>query len=150
MAGPPSAQHGRAEGACARPPETASGRESAAPAVQVKGVDVVGVDVDDHTRCGHYHGPLDIIALRFRCCGDWYPCIDCHRELSGHAAEVWPVSERDAVAVLCGACGHRLTVGEYLGCESTCPACRAAFNPGCALHHDLYFEMPSATAKPGE
>lgn len=107
----------------------------------IHGTEVVGVDVDECTRCGHYHGPLDIIALRFRCCDAWHPCIDCHRELAGHAAKVWPLTERDKEAVLCGACGHRLTVREYLGCNSVCPSCSAAFNPGCALHYHLYFEM---------
>lgn len=149
MAGPPSAQH---EGAsvASRQPSAAAGGRAAASVVQVGGVDVIGVDVDRETRCRHYHGPLDIVALRFRCCGDWYPCIDCHTELAGHAAEVWPLADRDAVAALCGACGHRLTVREYLACDSACPACGAAFNPGCALHHHLYFEMPSSGAKPGE
>ena len=124
--------------------------EGTACVVRVNGVDVTGVAVDDRTRCGHYHGPLDIIALRFRCCGDWYPCIDCHRELAGHTAEVWPLAERDAEAVLCGACGCRLTVREYLACQSACPGCGAAFNPGCALHYHLYFEMPPDQAAPGD
>lgn len=107
----------------------------------VHGTEVFGVDVDEHTRCGHYHGPLDVIALRFRCCDRWYPCIECHRELAGHDAEVWLLAERDEHAVLCGACGHRLTVREYLNCGSVCPSCGASFNPGCALHYHLYFEM---------
>ncbi len=115
--------------------------ESAVLSRTIHGAEVFGVDVDDRTRCGHYRGPRDIIALRFRCCGRWYPCIDCHRELAGHAAEAWPLSERDSLAVLCGACGHRLTVREYLNCSSVCPSCAASFNPGCALHHHFYFEM---------
>lgn len=102
---------------------------------------VRGVGVDAQTRCAHYHGPSDVIALRFRCCGEWFPCIDCHREVAGHDVEVWPLAERDREAVLCGVCGRRLTIAEYLGCDSTCPACGAAFNPGCSNHWRHYFEM---------
>lgn len=50
------------------------------------------------------------------------------------------MSEQHARAVLCGVCGHQLTVIEYLDCGSTCPACGTAFNPGCARHRHLYFE----------
>ena len=97
--------------------------------------------MDAQTRCAHYHGPTDVIAMRFRCCGEWFPCIECHREVAGHEVEVWPLAERDREAVLCGVCGRRLTIAEYLGCDSTCPACGAAFNPGCANHWHHYFEM---------
>ena len=107
----------------------------------VHGVDVVGIDVDAETRCGHYHGPRDLIALKFKCCAAWYPCIDCHRVLANHEVEVWPVGERDQQAVLCGACGTRLTIAAYLYCDSMCPDCGAHFNAGCALHHHLYFEV---------
>ena len=107
---------------------------------RIHGVDVLGVDVDAVTRCGHYAGPTDVIALKFKCCNIWYPCIDCHQAIADHAPNVWGVSERDERAVLCGVCGHRLTITAYLGCDSTCPNCGAAFNPGCAAHHHLYFE----------
>ncbi len=102
---------------------------------------VRGVEVDPQTRCAHYHGPTDVIALRFKCCGEWFPCIDCHREVAGHAEEVWSLGERDREAVLCGVCGSGLTITEYLGCDATCPGCGAAFNPGCANHWHFYFEM---------
>ena len=107
---------------------------------RIHGVDVHGVDVDPQTRCGHYHGANDVIALKFKCCDAWYPCIDCHRGVAGHAPEVWSLSERDERAVLCGVCGHALTVAAYLACASACPQCGAAFNPACAAHHHLYFE----------
>jgi uncharacterized CHY-type Zn-finger protein len=42
---------------------------------------------------------------------------------------------------LCGSCGHQLTVREYLACDSVCPHCRREFNPGCARHYHLYFEV---------
>jgi uncharacterized CHY-type Zn-finger protein len=43
--------------------------------------------------------------------------------------------------VLCGACGYELTISEYLKCGFRCPLCESDFNPGCAKHYDLYFEM---------
>ena len=110
--------------------------------VAMHGVQVAGVGVGSQTRCAHYYGPKDVIAIRFKCCGKWYPCIECHRAVAGHAAAVWPLSQRHERAVLCGVCGHQLSVAAYLACASTCPHCTAPFNPGCALHYHLYFEMP--------
>jgi len=98
---------------------------------------------DAETRCAHWHGPLDVIAMRFACCDTFYPCFDCHAALADHAPAVWPMHRFDAKAVLCGACGHQLTVSEYLDCNSTCPRCGAGFNPGCANHRHLYFELVS-------
>ncbi|MBJ39965.1 MAG: hypothetical protein CMD83_16130 [Gammaproteobacteria bacterium] len=105
----------------------------------IGGVAVHGRAVDPETRCAHWHSPLDIIAIRFACCERWYPCNDCHAELADHPPRVWPHTAFDERAVLCGACGHQLTVNEYLGCDSTCTRCGASFNPGCALHYHLYF-----------
>lgn len=101
---------------------------------------VHGVALDAETRCVHYHGALDIIAIKMRCCGIYHACRECHDELAGHAAEVWPQAEWHKKAVLCGACGSELSVHAYLACENRCPACRAPFNPGCKNHHHLYFE----------
>ena len=107
----------------------------------VHGVMVYGTTVDAQTRCGHWHGTTDIIAIRFHCCGRWFPCFDCHAEHADHPAVVWPRQEFDRVAILCGGCGHQLSVNNYLACGSRCPACAAHFNPGCARHHHLYFEV---------
>jgi uncharacterized CHY-type Zn-finger protein len=106
----------------------------------IHGETVHGVDVDAATRCAHYHGLADIVAIRFYCCGRWYPCYECHRADARHAATVWPAAEHGTPAVLCGGCGHRMTVAAYLACDARCPSCGAAFNPGCARHHHLYFE----------
>ncbi len=111
----------------------------------IQGVNVIGVGVDEETRCAHYHGARDIIAIKFKCCGEWFPCIDCHRERAEHPVQLWPVDEFDTPAVLCGACGHQLTIAEYLACNSTCPRCRREFNPGCARHYHLYFAWPEKT-----
>ena len=104
-------------------------------------VKVYGSIVDDETRCAHYSGPTDVIAIKFRCCGDYYPCHLCHEESAGHPATQWLVTERDAHAVLCGVCDNELTIDRYLEVTG-CPACGAQFNPGCALHKHYYFEGP--------
>ena len=108
----------------------------------VFGAPVYGEGVDANTRCAHYHGAQDVVALRFKCCGRWYPCRLCHDASERHAAAVWPRHERGERAVLCGACGYRLRIAEYLSAGSKCSCCGAAFNPGCANHYHLYFEMP--------
>jgi uncharacterized CHY-type Zn-finger protein len=102
---------------------------------------IKGVDIDEQTRCGHYNSELDIIAIKFKCCGEWYPCIECHSAVADHAVEVWSPDEFNERAVLCGSCGHRLTVNEYLSAGSVCPKCKSGFNPGCANHYQLYFAI---------
>ena len=120
-----------------------------APSVRrVHGCRVQGVAVGPETRCRHYHGPRDVIAIRFACCGDWYPCHLCHAARAGHDALVWPRDAFDTRALLCGVCGHRLTIRAYLQCASTCPACNAAFNPGCMQHRHLYFATGGGTVPP--
>ncbi|WP_458190666.1 CHY zinc finger protein [Haladaptatus sp. NG-WS-4] len=106
----------------------------------VHGTEVHGVDVDPETRCSHYDSERDVIAIRFPCCGEFYPCYWCHDAVADHPREAWPETKRDAEAVLCGVCGTELTIAEYLACDSRCPECDAAFNPGCAEHYELYFE----------
>ncbi len=97
--------------------------------------------VDAQGRCAHYSGPLDIVAIRFPCCGKYYACHACHAELEPHPPERWSRADGDARVALCGACRAELTLGEYLGCEHRCPRCGAHFNPGCARHHALYFDL---------
>jgi uncharacterized CHY-type Zn-finger protein len=109
--------------------------------LRIQGLEIIGVDVDSATRCAHYHGEQDIIAIKFRCCGKWFACYECHRALAGHDAEVWSRKEFDELAILCGCCGHLLTIREYLECRSVCPHCKRSFNPRCAHHCHLYFEM---------
>lgn len=106
----------------------------------VHGLRVRGVDVDPETRCAHYDTERDVIALRFGCCGEYYPCFECHDAVTAHEAEPWPRDRFDESAVLCGACGAELTVGGYRECGYACPECGAAFDPGCADHEDRYFE----------
>lgn len=101
---------------------------------------VLGKTIDQHTRCVHWHGPKDIIAIKFWCCGNYYPCYECHAETSKHPPQVIPASQYHQPAVLCGACNNEFSVDLYLASHYTCPHCQADFNPGCALHANLYFE----------
>lgn len=100
---------------------------------------VLGSLVDDQTRCVHYRTPLDVVAIRFRCCCEYYPCHLCHQEGAGHPAVQWPLEEQDAAAVLCGVCRAELAIRDYLA-VTACPRCAAPFNPGCRAHARLYFE----------
>jgi uncharacterized CHY-type Zn-finger protein len=102
---------------------------------------VCGVELDAETRCAHWRSPLDIIAIKMKCCSIYYACKDCHDALADHPAQVWQQSERDQKAVLCGACGTEMSVREYLECGNLCPACGAHFNPGCRSHYHFYFQM---------
>lgn len=100
---------------------------------------VFGPTVDEQTRCVHWHSPLDVVAIQFACCGDFYPCHTCHEETADHPAATWPTSARARPAVLCGVCGARTTIAAYLAGGDACRSCGAPFNPGCRLHHHLYF-----------
>lgn len=97
-----------------------------------------GPTVDAHTRCIHYRTELDIIAIRFACCGTYYPCHLCHEETADHPSHPWPSGSGEVRAVLCGECWSELTIAEYQA-TSACPRCAAAFNPRCALHYPIYF-----------
>jgi len=99
-----------------------------------------GVRVDAQTRCAHYPSPRDVIALRCGACEVYVPCHLCHEATADHPLAPWPRDRFDEPAVLCGVCRETLTAREYLASASDCPRCGAAFNPGCAAHHALYFE----------
>jgi uncharacterized CHY-type Zn-finger protein len=103
--------------------------------------EVYGIDVDPETRCTHYHSERDIIAIKFKCCGRYYSCNQCHQALADHPAVPWSREEFDEKAILCGACGRELTIHEYMTCAYHCPYCGAAFNPRCERDYPLYFEV---------
>lgn len=103
---------------------------------------VKGKTIDAETRCVHWHSDLDIIALKFKCCGEYYPCHECHEETAGHPPERYSIAdpaESRLPVVLCGKCGNEMTFHEYVK-DVKCIACAAQFNPGCKLHYELYFE----------
>lgn len=101
---------------------------------------VLGAAIDGQTRCVHYSTLFDVVALKFACCGEFYPCHLCHAQSAEHGAKQWPHASRDELAVLCGVCGHLLSIAHYLE-VTQCPSCTAVFNPGCKLHADLYFQV---------
>ena len=100
-----------------------------------------GTGVNERTQCIHYHSERDIIAIKFKCCEEFYACIQCHEEAVSHPAVVWPRAEFDHQAICCGNCHGTLSITQYLHSGNQCPLCRAAFNPGCANHYHLYFEQ---------
>jgi len=102
--------------------------------------EVRGLELDPQSRCAHWHSPLDIVALKMRCCGVYWACRDCHDAQADHPAQVWPKAQWDTPAVLCGACRTELSIAAYLACDDRCPTCAAPFNPGCKRHRHLYFE----------
>src|SRR5438552_1507186 len=81
------------------------------------------------------------VAIKFKCCGGWFSCHHCLAELADHVGSVWPRAEFETAAILCDACGHQLTIREYLACDSVCPRCRRQFNASCAKHHHFYFAI---------
>ena len=96
---------------------------------------------DEQGRCSHYHSPTDIIAIKFKCCSDFYACIFCHQELAAHAPAVWLKDEFAEKAILCGHCKTTMSITDYLAAGNACPSCKAAFNPKCANHYHYYFEV---------
>lgn len=106
--------------------------------ISVGATRVYGLPVDVQTRCVHWNGPDDVVAIGFRCCSRTYPCRECHDAVAAHPAELWPPDERSARVILCGECTAQFSIEEYLDTDA-CPACGASFNPGCRLHRHLYF-----------
>lgn len=104
-------------------------------------IEVRGLDLDAQTRCTHYHGQTDIIAIKMYCCGVYYACKDCHDELADHKIKVWPKSEWNEKAILCGVCRTELCIRDYLQGGYVCSACGANFNPKCQSHRDHYFAL---------
>jgi len=101
---------------------------------------VYGLTVDNQTRCKHYHSPLDIIAIKFKCCGKFYPCYQCHQACENHSIERWKPNEFHEQAILCGACQTIISIQQYMS-VTACPNCTAQFNSGCRKHYHLYFEI---------
>ena len=118
---------------------SASGGISAESTTELGTVRVRGLLVDEQTRCAHYRSELDVIALLFHCCEEWFPCHLCHQVIADHPARPWPTTARTTEAVVCGVCRSRLRIEDYLRVDA-CPTCDAEFNPGCRLHRSLYFD----------
>ena len=104
-------------------------------------VSIKGKTIDDNTRCIHYHSPIDIIAIKFKCCNDYYPCYYCHEESTSHSCDRWKKNEWDTKAILCGICKNEMTIREYLNSNNQCHTCDSKFNPKCADHYHYYFKI---------
>lgn len=102
-------------------------------------IKVYGPIVDNETRCTHYHSALDIIAIKFKCCGKYYPCFKCHNENEQHSIVKWSKNERDHKAILCGVCKNEMTIKTYMSVNH-CPHCNSPFNENCSFHYHYYFE----------
>jgi uncharacterized CHY-type Zn-finger protein len=97
--------------------------------------------VDDSTRCIHYHSALDIIAIKFKCCEEYYPCYQCHEATAKHEPMTWKKNEWETKAILCGVCKNELTIEQYMHSGDQCIYCKASFNPHCNKHYHLYFDV---------
>ena len=102
---------------------------------------VKGKLTDEQTRCEHYHSALDIIAIKFKCCDEYYACIHCHEQCADHPARTWEKEERETKAILCGNCRYEMSINEYADCGYRCPNCSSSFNPKCRNHDHYYFEI---------
>lgn len=107
--------------------------------MQIDQYNILGA-VDKETRCEHYYTKNDIIAIKFYCCGNYFPCYLCHEKYGCGYHTVWPREHFNQKSILCGACKDELTIHEYFNNENRCPSCGAQFNAGCILHHHLYFD----------
>lgn len=107
-----------------------------------KPIQLRGKPIDAASRCVHWHSPRDILAIQFACCGEWYPCYQCHIETADHPVKRWPKSSfATQEALACGNCWQTMTIHQYFQSGSCCPHCGANFNPGCQTHWHLYFEL---------
>ncbi|MCR6108357.1 hypothetical protein HXA34_18835 [Salipaludibacillus agaradhaerens] len=106
---------------------------------------VKGRMIDHETRCVHYHTEVDRVAIKFKCCMTYYPCIECHRETADHPVARWEQKELKEVAILCGSCWKELTIEQYVYGQDYCPFCKAGFNSRCSRHYHHYFAMTPLT-----
>lgn len=106
-----------------------------------KNIQVQGDTIDNETRCTHYHTEKDIVAIKFPCCDTYYSCYYCHENNEDHTSQRWRKDQFEEKAVLCGHCDYEMSITEYLTSHAHCPSCGVSFNPSCAHHHQLYFDV---------
>jgi len=104
-------------------------------------VEIKGQLNDQETRCVHWDSKLDIVAIKFYCCEEYFACYDCHEEEASHYLKTWPKHKFDEKAVMCGSCKHEMSINQYLNSRDRCPSCNAEFNPSCRNHWGRYFEL---------
>lgn len=103
--------------------------------------EIKGKLIDDSGRCEHWHSPLDIIAIKFYCCGDYYSCYQCHEAEANHYIKSWPNEMWDQKAVMCGNCAKEMSITDYMNSRNACPNCQSDFNPNCSYHWGKYFDL---------
>jgi uncharacterized CHY-type Zn-finger protein len=101
---------------------------------------VKGKLVNGRTGCVHYHSSADVIAIKFKCCNEYYSCYYCHQEVVGHSSQKWGTNELDIKAIHCGICKSEMTIERYLTSNYQCPFCKIQFNANCSRHNHLYFQ----------
>ncbi|MFF2178035.1 CHY zinc finger protein [Lysinibacillus sp. NPDC058147] len=99
---------------------------------------ILGNVIDDQGRCKHYSNKQDTISIKFKCCGEYYPCYKCHEENANHKIQPWKKENFDEKAIFCGVCKKELTINEYLN-STNCKHCNTLFNPNCSKHFHIYF-----------
>ena len=91
----------------------------------MKIMEIRGINIDKHGRCLHYRSERDVVANRCATCREYWACHACHRALADHPFGRMAVD--DPTSAMCGVCGHMMGY--------------PTFNPGCAAHAPLYFEV---------
>lgn len=91
-------------------------------------MDVKGFLKNNQTPCTHYHGETDVVAINFKCCGDYYPCYKCHDESVNDPRERWSKEIFSNKAILCGKCMTECSINEYMT-HQRCLQCETNFNP---------------------
>lgn len=95
-----------------------------------------GEDIDYESRCKHYYGVNDVVALKCTFCQKYYACYKCHDRLENHTFV--PTDYLEDYPVLCGSCHGLLSFEAYqLG---YCCYCAHEFNPKCKNHEQYYFK----------
>lgn len=84
--------------------------------------------------CRHYDGPLDVVRNRCAACGDYWECHCCHADATDHPFGRMLVD--DPTSTQCGRCEGYMAYG-----HQRCPHCGQGFNPGCARHAYIYYEL---------
>ncbi|MEB2280566.1 hypothetical protein LAV73_11215 [Lysinibacillus xylanilyticus] len=99
---------------------------------------ILGNVIDHQGRCQHYFKKQDTISIKFKCCGEYYPCYKCHEENSNHKIQPWKKEDFHEKAIFCGVCKSELTIHDYVN-HTNCKHCHTLFNPNCSKHFHIYF-----------
>ncbi|PSL43963.1 putative CHY-type Zn-finger protein [Salsuginibacillus halophilus] len=107
--------------------------------INVDHTPVYGLDLDEKSRCQHYHTAVDIISNACACCDSFYACARCHQAVMNRPFQPFPASRRKEGCVMCGNCGYKMTKEVYQTANDQCPECDHPFNPNCKQHAKWYF-----------